>query len=432
MALARILLGAAGFLMSGAGAVFSQATASSGERLRVFIDCNVTGCDSDFFRTEIGFVDHVRDRADADVHVLVTTQSTGSGGAAYTLAFIGRSARALRSDTLAAAAPQSSTQDERRKILARGIKLGLVSYVAHTDVGPRLEVTLRASDLPGQAAAANPANDPWNYWVFRIGSNSNFSGEKSQRFASVNGSVSANRTTEAWKVSLRTNGNYNESKFTFSSGTRFANYSHTYGASELIVKSLNDHWSAGERASIGSSTYLNQKMSVRAGPAIEYNVFPYSEATRRQLTFQYSPGVEHFRYEEKTIFGKFSETHPDHSLTASLDLKQPWGSVSSSLEGASLLDDFSKKRVVNFTSLNLRLFKGFNLNMYSSIAFIRDQLYIPGGDLTDEEVLVRRRQLESSYRYFGGVGISYTFGSIFNNIVNPRFGGSSGGFIIFD
>lgn len=401
-------------------------------RLRVFIDCNVTGCDSDFFRTEIGFVDHVRDRADADVHVLVTTQGTGSGGTAYTLAFIGRTARAPRSDTLAAAALQSSTQDERRKTLARAIKLGLVSNAAHTDVGPRLDVTLRASDSPGMTASAKPAHDPWNYWVFRIGSNSNFSGEKSQRFASVNGSVSANRTTEAWKVSLRTNGNYNESKFTFSSGTRFANYSHTYGASELIVKSLGAHWSAGQRASVGSSTYLNQKLSARVGPAVEYNVFRYSESTRRQLTFQYSPGVSHYRYEERTIFDKLDETHPDHSLTASLDLKQPWGSISSSLEGAALLDDFSKKRLVNFTSLNLRLFKGFNLNMYSSVSFIRDQLYIPGGNLSDEEVLVRRRQLESSYRYFGGVGLSYTFGSIFNNVVNSRFGGSSGGFVIFD
>lgn len=423
---------ALGIVLGDVEPITAQAKPASEARLRVFIDCNVNGCDSEFFRTEIGFVDHVRDRADAEVHVLVTTQGTGSGGMAYTIAFIGRTTRALRSDTLGVTALQSSTQDERRKTLARGIKLGLVSYAAHTEMGPRLEVTLRASDSPGITAPANPANDRWNYWVFRIGSNGRFSGEKSQRFASANGSVSANRTTEDWKVSLRTNGNYDESKFTFSSGKRFANYSHTYGASELIVKSLGAHWSAGQRASVGSSTYLNQKLSARFGPAVEYNVFPYSESTRRQLTFQYSPGLEHYRYEQKTIFGKLRETHPSHSLTASLDTKQPWGTISSSLEGAALLDDFSKKRVVNFTNLSLRLFKGFNLNMYSSVAFIHDQLYIPGGNLSDEEVLVRRRQLESSYRYFGGIGLSYTFGSIFNNIVNPRFGGSNGGFVIFD
>lgn len=409
----------------------AQGSPPAESRVRVFIDCNVSGCDSDFFRTEIAFVDHVRDRADADVHVLVTTQGTGGGGTAYTLAFIGRSVRATRTDTLSVSTLQTATPDERRKALSRGIKLGLVQYAAHTEAGKRLEVTLGPDNAVGQAAA-KAADDPWNFWVFRVGSNSNFSGEKSQRFAYISGTTSANRTTEDWKVSIRANGSYNESKFTFSSGTKFANYSHTYGGSELIVKSLGPHWSVGQRASIGSSTYLNQTLSLRFAPAVEYNVFPYSEATRRQLTFQYSPGLSHYRYEERTIYGKLRETYPDHSLTASLDLKQPWGSVSSSLEGAALLNDFSKKRIVNFTSLNLRLFKGFNLNMYSSVAFVRDQLYIPGGDLTDEEVLVRRRQLETSYRYFGGVGLSYTFGSIFNNVVNPRFGGSSGGIVIFD
>ncbi|MBA2671194.1 MAG: hypothetical protein H0U67_12545, partial [Gemmatimonadetes bacterium] len=47
------------------------------DALRIFLDCNGPGCDFDFFRTEITFVDYVRDRADADVHVLVTTQGTG-------------------------------------------------------------------------------------------------------------------------------------------------------------------------------------------------------------------------------------------------------------------------------------------------------------------------------------------------------------------
>lgn len=34
-----------------------------------------------------------------------------------------------------------------------------------------------------------------------------------------------------------------------------------------------------------SSTYLNQELKVRAAPAVEYNVYPYSESTRKQLTF---------------------------------------------------------------------------------------------------------------------------------------------------
>lgn len=40
------------------------------KRVRVFLDCS--SCFQDFVRTELLFVDDVRDRTEADVHVLVT------------------------------------------------------------------------------------------------------------------------------------------------------------------------------------------------------------------------------------------------------------------------------------------------------------------------------------------------------------------------
>jgi len=52
-------------------------------------------------------------------------------------------------------------------------------------------------------------------------------------------------------------------------------------------------------------------------------------------------------------------------------------------------------------------------------------------EATDQEILVRQRQLATSYRYGVSVGLSYTFGSIFNNVVNPRFEGASGGTFFF-
>jgi hypothetical protein len=61
------------------------------------------------------------------------------------------------------------------------------------------------------------------------------------------------------------------------------------------------------------------------------------------------------------------------------------------------------------------------VNFGGSAARIRDQLYLRAGEATDEEILLRRRQLATSYRYSMFVGVGYTFGSIFNNIVNPRF-----------
>jgi len=150
------------------------------------------------------------------------------------------------------------------------------------------------------------------------------------------------------------------------------------------------------------------------------------------LTLQYSPGINFFRYQDTTIFDKISEVRGDQTLTASIDLKQPWGSVSSSLEGAAYFDDFTKRHLVFFNSLDLHLFKGFSFFSFGELSFLRDQLYLPRGDLSDQDRLLRQRQLATSYTYFLNLGLSYSFGSIFNNIVNPRFGGTSGGFTIIN
>ena len=51
----------------------------------------------------------------------------------------------------------------------------------------------------------------------------------------------------------------------------------------MVVKSVNDHVSTGFRSTTGSNTFRNQKRRSGFMPAVEYNVFPYSEATRRRL-----------------------------------------------------------------------------------------------------------------------------------------------------
>ena len=397
-------------------------------RLRVFLDCNA--CDFDFMRTEINFVDYVRNRQDAQVHILETEQATGGGGTEYTLNFIGLHELANLADTLNYVSPPGESPDALRHGLARLIRLGLVRYYAHLGASDRFSVTYAAPT--GAAAAKAPGNDRWNLWVFRTSASGYGSGEKEDNFVSLNGSVNASRTTEAWKSNFTVNGNYGQSRFILSDGSRYNTYSHSYGLNDLLVKSLGSRWSAGQRASWTSSTFLNQSHAIRFAPAIEYDFFPYTQSTRRMLTLQYSTGLNFFRYQDTTIFDKLTEVRGDQTLTASLDLRQPWGSVSSSLEGAAYLDDFSKRHLVFFNSLDLRLFKGFSLFLFGQASLLRDQLYLPRGNLTDQERLLRLRQLATSYTYFVNVGLTYSFGSIFNNIVNPRFGGTSGGFTIIN
>src|SRR5438105_15315021 len=397
-------------------------------RLRVFLDCNF--CDFDFMRTEINFVDYVRDRQDAQVHILVTNQSTGGGGTEFTLHFIGLRELANISDTLKYVSPPGASQDDLRHGLARTIRLGLVRYYAHLGQGGRFEVTYTA---PAEGAGAKAAaGDRWHLWVFRITANGYGNGEKSDSFVSLYGAVSASRTTEMWKTTLGVNGNYGQSRFILSDGSRFNSYSHSYGFNDLLVKSLGSHWSARQRASWTSSTFLNQKRAIRFAPAVEFDVFPYSQSTRRMLTVQYSPGINFFRYQDTTIFDRTSEVRGDQTLTASIDLRQPGGPVSGSLEGAAFMNVFSMRHLIFFNSLDLHLFKGLSLSLFGQVSLLRDQLYLPRGNLSDQDRLLRLRQLATSYNYFVQVGLSYSFGSIFNNIVNPRFGGSSGGFIIIN
>src|SRR5256885_7089934 len=169
--------------------------------LRVFFDCSsfMSGCDLDYFRTEITFVIPVRAPEDADVHVLITTQTTGSGGTEYTVALIGRRGHAGQADTLRYVAAKTDTDQERRRGLVHTIRLGLVHYAAATPLAAHLDVTYTAPLIAGAPIAVH---DPWNYWAFTVSGSGYFNGQKSINSQSVYGSASANRVTANLKEHL--------------------------------------------------------------------------------------------------------------------------------------------------------------------------------------------------------------------------------------
>jgi hypothetical protein len=410
------------------------AAAGASDPLRVFVDCNWF-CDMDFIRTEIPWVDYMRDRADAQVHILVTTEQTGGGGRRYTLEFIGLREFAGRSDTLVHTASADDTQDIIRRGLANTIKMGLVRYVAGTPLAGRLNIVLaeppRAPGEAAAAAAAAQAADPWNFWTFRIGVNGHGSGETQQQFYNGSGTLSANRTTDAWKVSLSTNGNYNEQNFELPDGRRIKSVTRRYTGNSLVVRSVGPHVSVGGRAAVSTSTFGNMRLSVSLTPAVEYNFFDYAESTRRQFVVRYGAGARYYDYRETTIFGEVEETRPVHTLDVGYVTRQPWGNIDIAASASQFLHDRSKYNANIGGGLNdIRLFRGFSLNLYGNYAHVRDQLALPAGNLTPEQILLRQRELATGYRFFISGGLSYRFGSIFNNVVNPRFGGSSGGVVI--
>ena len=406
----------------------AQAPVTNSDRssaLKMFFDC-ATGCDQDFLRREITFVNYVRDRQDADLHVLVTTQPTGGGGIEYTIQFIGLGRFRGVDQALEYVAAQTSTADERRVGFAETLKRGLVRYVSETPLGDRITVTF-APETSAKDIDTVP-DDPWNLWVFRTTFSGTFNGEASNTGRSIRVGASASRTSEEWRIDFSTSGSYRSDRFQLTEGEEFRTITKEYGLSALVVKSLTDHWSAGGVGSAASSTFLNYDLRIRVGSGVEFNVFPYSESTRRLLTLQYTVGLNSFDYREETIFGEVSERLVDHRPALLFTMVQPWGSAGAELTFTQYLSKPDKYNISVLGHSNVRLTRGLSLNTLVIVSRTEDQLYLPRGDATNEEILVRERQLATSYRYSMVVGFTYTFGSIFNNIVNPRFGGAADGF----
>ena len=399
------------------------AAAPVARELRVFLDCPQGGCDDDYVQTEIPWAAFVRDRLVADVHVLVTRLGTAGGGEEFTLALVGRDAFATLQDTLRFVSQPGQASDLVRQGLTRTLQLGLVPYAVRTAAGPRLRVS--AVDDDEAAASGAPADDPWNAWVFEVELGGSFDREERQRQLNLDTGIDAQRITDRWKFGAEAEAEVERERFELDDRT-VTSVLESYGGGAVLVRSLGQHWGAGAEASVGSSTFQNTKLQLRLAPAIEYSLFPYAEATRRQLTFQYSVGVSSFDYREETIFDRLSETRPTQAFVVGYDVQQPWGTAEADFEAANFLDDFEKFRLEVDANLDLRIVRGLSLSVGGGASLVRDQLAIVKRDATPEEILLQRRALLTDYRYSAYVGISYTFGSIFRSVVNPRFGTGPG------
>lgn len=127
------------------------AVARSQETLRVFVDCDGRLCDLDFFRREVPFVDYVRDRRDAQVHLLITSQRTGAGGRSFTLDFLGREEFQGLEDRLQVSSRPEQPEEEVLEALSRAIELGLARYIARTPDAARARLVVRGRRKPGMS-----------------------------------------------------------------------------------------------------------------------------------------------------------------------------------------------------------------------------------------------------------------------------------------
>ena len=390
----------------------------SSMQLKIFLDC--AQCFQDFLRSEVTFVDYVRDRTEANVHVLITRAETGGGGREYTLAFIGRPPLFGGIDhTLKTVTTSSDPEDSVRRQLTTALRVGLLTYLTRTSVPPQLTVSVGS----GADKARGPAAvDRWNSWVFSLRGSASFDGEESSRQRQLGADLGASRITPDWKITLGLEVDHETEEFDLDEDDPVKVQRRQREFQALVVKGLGEHWSVGGETGVQSSTFDNIKLAVGAAPAVEYNVFPYSMYTRRQLRAKYSLGLWRLQYYEPTLFAKSAETLPQHEVSVTFEQRERWGSIEARTEWSQYLHDVSKTRLEAEGQVSLRVSRGLSVEGELDASRIRDQVFLPLRGATPEEVLLRLRRLQSGYEYGFRVSLTYTFGSIFSSIVNPRFG----------
>ena len=380
-------------------------------RLAIFLDCDF--CDESFIRQELTYVDHV--------HVLVTQQETGAGGEAQTFDLIGLGPFGGIDFSTVYTTNVNATEAEERGGFLRTLRAVLVPYLLRTSMRDRLRIDIvpAADEVGGQA---QQQDDPWNFWTFEMYADGSADFESNQRSYDTRYGVYINRVTEEWKLQFRPFFNYNYDRFERQDET-IESTQRRDGFTSYVVRSVSPHWSIGGFGDVLASTFSNIDLRFRLMPAIEWSLYPYREATRRQLTIAYRVGASHTAYQDTTIYDKTEQLLPEHLLNAGYEVIQPWGEVEIGFSASQYLHDLSRHSVQFNGAVDVRVTQGLSIEIGGSLELIHNQLNLRKGNADLEEILLRRRQLETNYEAGLSFGFRYRFGSIFNNVVNSRFGG---------
>lgn len=382
--------------------------------MEIFIDCNY--CDIEYLKNAIPFINIVREKEAADVHLLFNRVPTGGSGHEYTIIAYGDNGFDNLIDTTIFFTDPIDTYDNTREKIASGIKSSLIPYLIDTPLKTKINYQIEGKQKQNQSQ-----NDPWNNWVFRIRLSNYFNQEESNHSLQIYSSLAAKRVTQEWKFLFNYSNHYRENFFDYEDED-VLNIYRTQLFRTFAIKSLDDHWSLGIWGKLKSSSYSNIELSGSIAPGIEYNIFPYSDYTSRQFRIEYKWEFRNVNYIQETIYFKEQENTIRQSIFFGFDLIKPWGNVGVNLKGSHFLHDISLYSVDFSSRFSFNLIRGLSIDFYGYASAIHDQINLPIDNASLEEVLLQKRELATQFRFSGSLGFSYFFGSIFNNVVNPRFG----------
>lgn len=377
--------------------------------------------DVSFLSKKIDFALFVSEKDLALVEVKIEEKSTAGGKKKYIITYSGRKELDGINDELSHVPQPGETEENTKQTLATILEAGLIKYAAHTPIGEN--ISIQYSHTEEQVAAVK---DKWNYWLFGLNFYFGLNREKSLKGHNLSGGLTARRITDEWKMRANVNTYYSENNFEMEEiGLSYKDITRDYNFDGLLVKSLGDHWSIGAFCQANQYTYYNNKFSLELAPAVEYSVFPYIESEKRSITFLYRLGYVYRNYWEETIYGKMHEGLAQTSLTADVEIIKTWGSIESYLTGSVYLKDlkdFSKNKLTWHFEIDVRVFKRLTFDIEWRVSMIHDQIFLARGGASFEEVLLRRKRLETRWDYSLEFGFGYSFGSLRSKVTNPIFG----------
>lgn len=398
--------------------IISASLFAQNSKFSVFLNCQKSRCYSDYLRTELNIFEFVRDQASADVLVMITSNNNASGGANYLIYFEGQKSFRTQIDTLRFSVKQDATDDIIRKKLLNAISLGLLGYLNIDSNSDQVKISFPKNST----SSSNSKIDKWHNWIFGLGGNGRFSGESNRSNKALDGNFRGGRTTEKSKFNFNTYFTQRTNKVILNSINNVVKVN-DYGFNSLFVKSFNNHWSLGGFIKGYHSVYQNIKFSKSMAPALEYSVFPVQDFNRKQFRWIYQAGLRDFDYLENTVFDKLEETLPYQQLTGILGFTENWGNFSAEMSGYQYLNNLERYRISLEIDFSIRVASGLSVRFYGNGSQINNQISLPKRSGDSASVLLGGRQLPTTFSYSTSFGLNYTFGSVNNSIVNPRFSG---------
>jgi hypothetical protein len=374
-----------------------------------------TWVDISYIKSKVTFVNFVRERTESDIHLIITSHSTASGGWEYTLSFHGQKKFEDLSYVLTYTSSLNTSDDDIREGILKVLKKGLMPYVSRTPLIDYIDILFQ------EETTHEEVKDRWNQWVFELGIQGYVNGEKSYSHIWYCTEFSVKRITEKHKFTAYGDMDITRDHYEIEDGDDITAISKCYDGSMFYSYSVAEHMSLGGWISYLRDPYYNYEHMVALSPAVEFNIFPYSDYTKQKATFLYFISGRYHDYFEETVYGKMEELCARQTLTVGISATKKWGTIGFYASSLNYLHDFSKNRLSLDGNISLNIIAGLSVSIQGGYSYLRDQLYLEKGDASDEEIYLRLRALETNYQYWISLGVTYTFGSIYSNIVNPRF-----------